>query len=155
MKQNVVSFMLRFIRESEAEEARWRGMIQHVQGHKEQPFTQFSQALTFMQEHVNETIRATFDDTTPPPQDFNPFLETTKLWGEFMPQYQQMVLDAMEQAKNHFPIQMENMMQGVMQLWGMAPPAFSDAGAETAALKAEVKRLQNQVAQLEQALADR
>lgn len=62
MSHDVVSFMLRFVRDAgQGSQARWRGLIRHVQGDSEKQFTQFREALEFMQAHVNSVIRAAFD----------------------------------------------------------------------------------------------
>ncbi|NDJ77459.1 MAG: hypothetical protein GYB65_14500 [Chloroflexi bacterium] len=97
MNQEVVSFMLRFIREeSNGQPARWRGMIKHVQSDSTADFAHFSAALEFMQNHVNETIRQSFGDeeTLLTPEEI--LAETAKLWGELAPRYTDIVLQSME-----------------------------------------------------------
>ncbi|MCD4687537.1 MAG: hypothetical protein K8S97_16530, partial [Anaerolineae bacterium] len=61
MNQEVVSFILRFVREgSEDQPARWRGVIKHVQSDHSADFARFQDALQFMQEHVDEAIQQAF-----------------------------------------------------------------------------------------------
>jgi len=96
MNQDVVSFVLRFVREeSDGHPARWRGVIKHVQSDDTADFARFSDALDFMQERVNDTIRHSFaDDEQPGPEKI--FAETARLWGEMAPRYTDMMLQSME-----------------------------------------------------------
>ena len=122
MSQDVVSFVLRFVREmGEDQQARWRGIIKHVQGDTESHFTQFSEALEFMQTHVNEVIKTTFDETAKL-DEANPFLETARLWGEFMPRYTRLMQDTMTEAVHSsvaMTQQMEQAMAATLAAWGM------------------------------------
>lgn len=96
MNQEVVSFMLRFVREeSNGQAARWRGVIKHVQSDDTTDFARFSDALQFMQEHVDEAIRQAFasDDKLTPERMF---AETARLWGEMAPRYTDIMLQSME-----------------------------------------------------------
>jgi hypothetical protein len=55
MTLEMTSFVLRFVREvSEEQEARWRGLIQHVQSGAERNFATFAEAVQFMQGRVLE-----------------------------------------------------------------------------------------------------
>ena len=100
MSQDVVSFVLRFVRDAgQDSQARWRGKVQHVQGSAERQFSQFSEALTFMQEHMNSAAEAAAQDGAKLAQN-NPWLETAKLWGEFVPQYNKLVLENMNEMSS-------------------------------------------------------
>ena len=100
MSQDVVSFVLRFVRDAGQEsQARWRGKVQHVQGSAERQFSQFSEALAFMQEHMNSAAETAAKDSAKLAQN-NPWLETAKLWGEFVPQYNKLMLENMESASS-------------------------------------------------------
>lgn len=95
MNQDVVSFVLRFVREEGDGQARWRGVIKHVQSDDTADFARFSDALAFMQERVNDTIRQSFaDDEQPAPEKM--FAETARLWGEMAPRYTDIMLQSME-----------------------------------------------------------
>ena len=156
MNQDVVSFMLRFVREaSEDQQARWRGVIQHVQGNAERQFTQFSEALTFMQTHVNEMVKGTFDGESQP-ETFNPVLETARLWGEFVPQYNKMMLNAVEEAVQSSmkaPQQMEQTITSMMRAWGMTA-GEDPAQSQVEALKEQVASLTQQIDTLQAKLAE-
>jgi len=96
MAQEVVSFVLRFIREeSDGQPARWRGVIKHVQSDRTADFARFDDALAFMQDHVNEAIRQAFAGDEPlSPERI--FAETARLWGEMAPRYTDIMLQSME-----------------------------------------------------------
>jgi hypothetical protein len=66
MDQDLVSFVVRFVREaSEEQQARWRGVVKHVQSNTEASFSQFSEALAFMQGYVNEIAQSSLEETAP------------------------------------------------------------------------------------------
>lgn len=134
MSQDLVSFVIRFVREvSEDQQARWRGVIKHVQGDTETHFTQFSEALAFMQEHVNELIQATFEDSERISEEaaqVNPFLETTRLWGEYMPRYTQMMTEMMGET-GPMTDQMKQAMAASFKAWGIPTQAEQEQTAAT------------------------
>ncbi|NLX11086.1 MAG: hypothetical protein GXY36_15670 [Chloroflexi bacterium] len=98
MNQDMVSFVLRFVREEgdDGQQVRWRGVIKHVQSDRTADFARFSDALEFMQNHVTETIRQSFSESDAPPTPENIFAETARLWGEMAPRYTDIMLQSME-----------------------------------------------------------
>ena len=161
MTQDMVSFVLRFVREAgEEQEARWRGIIKHVQSDDEAHFAQFAEALEFMQAHVNEVVNKAFAETAESSQE-NPFLETTRLWGEYMPQYTQLMLDTVREtmttpfAGTAVAQQVENAFLKTWEAWGLSTPQEQEQSADQleslvaqlATLQAKVKELENQIAQ--------
>lgn len=102
MNQNLVSFVVRFVREvDEDQQARWRGIIKHVQGDAKTHFSQFSEALAFMQAHVDEVVRgslASAKEADAATGEANLFLETARLWGAFWPPNIREMLEASEEA---------------------------------------------------------
>lgn len=96
MSQEVISFVLRFVREAgEAQDARWRGSVKHVQSAAERQFSQFSEALNFMQSQLNDSVQAAVESSS---AVNTPWLETARLWGEFVPQVNRIVLEQMNEA---------------------------------------------------------
>jgi polyhydroxyalkanoate synthesis regulator phasin len=96
MAQEVVSFVLRFVREeSGGQPARWRGMIKHVQSDHTADFARFGDALQFMQAHVDDAIRQAFAGPDPVAPEAL-FAETARLWGEMAPRYTDIMLQSME-----------------------------------------------------------
>ena len=96
MTQEVVSFVLRFVREEgSGQPARWRGVIKHVQSDHTADFARFGDALQFMQNHVDDAIRQAFAGPDPvAPETL--FAETARLWGEMAPRYTDIMLQSME-----------------------------------------------------------
>ena len=148
---DVVSFVLRFVREaSDEQEARWRGTIRHVQGSSERSFKQFSEALGFMQAQLNDLVETTVKtavkttvetavETAVESSDrlarSNPWIETAKLWGEFVPQVNRLMLERVSEAVQKAPV----------LGWG--------AGRE-ARLQARLEALTSQLSSLSATLAD-
>lgn len=164
MEQDLVSFVLRFVREAgEDQQARWRGMIKHVQSNTETGFTQFAEALAFMQGYVNEVVEASFEETQRMGQAFgeaNPFMETARLWGDFMPRYTQMMMDSMGEAATGAGAQrmmkpMEEAMNATLAAWGMGRPAQQEQAAETlAAMSQQLTDLTAKVAELQKQIIE-
>ena len=99
MDQDLVSFVIRFVREAgDDQQARWRGVIKHEQSNGEANFTQFSEALAFMQGFVNDVVQNSVSESKRFTEAYglvNPFLETTRLWGELMPAYTKTMMEMM------------------------------------------------------------
>ncbi len=121
MNQEVVSFVLRFIREeSDGQPARWRGVIKHVQSDQAADFAAFSDALTFMQSHVDEAIRRTFSGTEADAASI--LAETARLWGELAPRYTNLMLQSMELMLDQGRRISETLVESLGQ-WNVPPPA--------------------------------
>lgn len=161
MTQDMVSFVLRFVREAgEEQEARWRGIIKHVQSNDEAHFLRFAEALEFMQAHVNEVVNKAFSEESESHTD-NPFLETTRLWGEYMPQYTQLMLETVKEtmttpfAGTPMAQQVENALLNTWAAWGLSTPREQEQTADQlesllsqlAALHEKVKDLETQIVQ--------
>ena len=169
MDQDMVSFVVRFVREAgEEQQARWRGVIKHVQSNTEASFSQFSEALAFMQGYVNDIAQAGFEEARRMGESFgdtNPFAETTRLWGDFMPRYTQMMVDSMNEAiatSASMTKPMEEMWGSTLSAWGMpsrtgraeqperenTSEAMETMVAQLAALNEKIAELENQLAGL-------
>ena len=174
MDQDMVSFVLRFVREAgEEQQARWRGVVKHVQSNTETSFSQFSEAFSFMQSYVNDIARMgqSFGDANQfATNQFatNPFAETTRLWGDFMPRYTQMMMDSMNEAMASgasLAKPMEEMMDSTLSAWGMptrterteqskqsdkenTAGAMEAMAAQLAALNEKIGALENQITEL-------
>jgi len=172
MDQDMVSFVLRFVREAgDEQQARWRGIVKHVQSNTEASFSQFSEALAFMQGYVNEVAQASFEESRRMGEGFaetneyaanvfaaNPFAETTRLWGD----YTKTVMDSMGEAMLSgagVTKPMEEMMNATLSAWGMptrskqpeqqnAADAMEAMTAKMAALNEKIAALENQLSEL-------
>ena len=165
MDQDLVSFVLRFVREAgEEQQARWRGVVKHVQSNTEASFSQFSEALAFMQGYVNDIAQSSFQETARMGEAFadsagygtNPFAETTRLWGEYMPRYTQMMMDSMNEAvatSAGMAKPVEEMMESTMSAWGMPTRSAQATQDKTAAaledMTAQLSALNKKIASLE------
>lgn len=155
MNQEVVSFVLRFVREGgDDHPARWRGVIKHVQSDHSADFAHFQDALQFMQEHVDEAIRQAFSsgDKLLTPESM--LAETTRLWGEMAPRYTDIMLESMqfmlEQGRRMGSVFAEN-----MTLWQHARPNQQAHMHEVIAqLTAQVETLNAKIEELETRLHD-
>jgi hypothetical protein len=170
MEQDLVSFVLRFVREAgEEQQARWRGVVKHVQSNTEASFSQFAEALAFMQGYVNDVAQSSFKETAqvgqamadPSAYGANPFAETARLWGEYMPRYTQMMVDSVNEAMATgagMVRPVEEMMESTMTAWGM-PGRAAQAGQDNTAaaleaIAAQMTALNEKIASLETQLAD-
>lgn len=104
---NVASFVLRFTQElwqdTQGEpHVRWRGHIRHVQGNEEERFTDFAEAVTFIQRYLTELTADSLagDKSVSEEKDFQEkvFKESFKLWEQFASSYSNMMFQAMEQT---------------------------------------------------------
>jgi polyhydroxyalkanoate synthesis regulator phasin len=156
MNQDVVSFVLRFIREDggNSQPARWRGVIKHVQSDHSADFTHFGDALQFMQAHVDEAIRQAFVDQEPLTPE-NILAETTRLWGEVAPRYTDFMLQSMEAMLDQGRRFAEN-----MSTWGQTTPDTPEQRQQARMLElmerlaVQVETLTARVEQLEARLRD-
>jgi ubiquinone biosynthesis protein UbiJ len=155
MNQDVVSFVLRFIREDGGSQpARWRGVIKHVQSDHSADFTHFSDALQFMQAHVDEAIRQAFVDQEPLTPE-NMIAETARLWGEMAPRYTDFMLQSMEAMLDQGRRMGETFAENIAG-WGQIPQQTQqDRVIELMErLVAQVDALTARVEQLEARLRD-
>lgn len=99
MSEDLVSFVLRFVRETgEGQQARWRGVVKHVQSNTESNFSQFAEALAFMQSHVQEIVQDNFKQATRATDQVHPvdpLSESIRLWGSYMPPLTRAIAEAM------------------------------------------------------------
>ena len=149
MDQDMVSFVLRFVREvSEEQQARWRGVVKHVQSNTEASFSNFAEAMSFIQERVNELLATTYEEAdlmTGANRDYNPFLESAKIWSDFMKPYSSMVSETMDEAllrAADSPVsqQMRQAMSSSMAAWGLS------AKSDEAQLAQNLQALSEQMA---------
>ncbi len=88
MTLDTSSFVVRFIREvAQDQQTRWRGTINHVQSNTQLSFTQFAEAVRFMQSQMGKEVAAEL---------FDPELaaKTTEAWGQVALKYQEFILQA-------------------------------------------------------------
>jgi hypothetical protein len=99
---NIASFVLRFTQELWQDEhgepqVQWRGHIRHVQGDEEDRFTDFAEAVAFIQRYLTQlTLNALTGSETMSQEKV--LRESFKLWDQFASSYTHMMFQAMEQT---------------------------------------------------------
>ena len=99
-QRSVASFMLRFTQDLWQDEngdpqVQWRGRINHVQGNEEIPFTDFTEALTFIQRQLQDLTLQAFPTADPEIRE-KALKESFKLWEQFTAGYADLVFAAMQ-----------------------------------------------------------
>ena len=119
-QRNVTSFVLRFTQDLWQDEngepkVQWRGHINHVQGDEEIPFTDFKEALQFIQKQLQQLTQHAFPNADA--QTMKKLLaESAKIWEQFAADYSNQLVKTMELA-----------IQQSQELQGQAGDAFARA----------------------------
>lgn len=157
---NIASFVLRFTQELWQDtggepHVRWRGHIRHVQGTAEERFTDFADAVTFMQRYLTQLTIDTLSGTEELTQE-KIFAESFKMWEQFASSYAKMMSQAMEQSVRQsetFREQIDEAGKRVMDAWRIPFQADQHTLAETVDhLQAQIEALAKKVETLEQQL---
>ncbi|HXW01388.1 MAG TPA: hypothetical protein VEC93_23460, partial [Anaerolineae bacterium] len=101
-QNNIASFVLRFTqelwRDAQGEpHVQWRGHIHHVQGDEEDRFTDFAEAVVFIQRYLTELTRNALAGGRAMPQE-KVLQESLKMWEQFASNYTDMMFEAMERT---------------------------------------------------------
>lgn len=157
---NIASFVLRFTQElwqdaQKEAHVRWRGYIRHVQGHEENRFTDFAEAVSFMQRHLTQLTMDTLAGDKNMSQD-KVFNESFKLWEQFASSYTDMMFQAMEQSLKQseaFREQVDGVRESATKAWQFPFQTNQEELLKTVdALRMQVEALSNKVADLEKKL---
>jgi hypothetical protein len=156
-QRSIASFMIRFTQhiwtDSQDEpQVQWRGQINHVQGTEELTFTDLTEALEFIQQHLTQlTIAATSGDDA---QDQQKVLDKSHiLWEQFADSYSNMVFSAMKNTINQSEViknQMDQAMDSAIKSWQMPmateqdeiSSAIDDLNAQLQSLTEKVEKLE-------------
>ncbi|MFN8423855.1 MAG: hypothetical protein U0470_10925 [Anaerolineae bacterium] len=100
--RDVASFVLRFTQDLYEDEAgesrvRWRGHIRHVQSDADARFTEFADAVAFIQRRLAELTKNAVADRSPADQE-QVMADSLQFWERFASGYATMVLDAFSQT---------------------------------------------------------
>lgn len=101
-EKDIASFTLRFVQQrwrdaSGEPKVQWRGIIRHIQSSDETSFTDFVEALEFIQSHLAQlTLEATSGDSKPEQEKF--LNESLKFWERFASNYSDMMFSALQQS---------------------------------------------------------
>jgi hypothetical protein len=159
-QNNVASFVLRFTQEmwqdaQDEPHVQWRGHIRHVQGDEEDRFTDFAEAVAFIQRYLAQlTMEAIAGG-----QNMNQekvLQESFKLWEQFASSYTGMMFEAMEQTVKQsqtFREQIDQAAQRALKAWQFSgQPDQKQMFEALKSLQAQVEALTAKVEKLEQAL---
>jgi hypothetical protein len=159
-QNNIASFVLRFTQElwhdSQGEpHIQWRGHIRHVQGNEEGRFTDFAEAVAFIQRYLTQLTMKTVSGGQSLNQE-KVLRESFKFWEQFASNYTGMMVEAMEHTvkqSQSFKDQLDQAAERALKAWHL--PVQSDQVEiinKLNALQAQVEALTNHVAVLEKAL---
>jgi hypothetical protein len=166
VQRDVASFLVRFTQDlwqdDEGEpHIQWRGHIRHIQGDNETRFTDFAEAVSFIQKYLTQlTLDAlnTFPGGDKMDQE-ETLRESFKLWEKFASSYTNMMFDAMERTikqSDAIREQMDETVKSAMKSW--QPPTQTDQGQIVEALhdlKAQIQILTEKVERLEKGLGEK
>jgi hypothetical protein len=160
--RGIASFLIRFTQdlwEDEQGEPRvqWRGRINHVQGDEEQSFTDFSEVVEFIQQHLTQLTLDSMPKDGQMDQE-KTLHESFKLWERFASSYTDLMFDAMErtiQGSQAIKNQMDVTVEEMFKRWkaSLQPPTEQEE-LETALadLVEQVQVLADRIAYLEDRL---
>ena len=157
---NVASFVLRFTEELWQDEegephVQWRGHIRHVQGDEEDRFTDFTEAVAFIQHYLTQLTMNALAGGQGMQQE-KVLSGSFKMWERFTSSYMDMMFDAMAQTvkqSQNLKEQIDHSTERVLRAWQL--PAQSDPEQIVAVLndfRSQIEALTLKVEQLEQSL---
>ncbi|MGD8751188.1 MAG: hypothetical protein PVG14_07185 [Anaerolineales bacterium] len=152
--RGIASFLIRFTQdlwEDDQGEPRvqWRGRINHVQGDEEQSFTDFSEVVEFIQQHLTQLTLDSIPKDGQMDQE-KTLHESFKLWERFASSYTDLMFDAMErtiQGSQVIKSQMDVTMDEMFKRW--------KASLQPSSEKEEIGKALNKLVEQVQVLADR
>ncbi len=159
-QRDVASFLIRFTQDlwrspQGDPELQWRGVIRHVQGDEELGFTDFAEALKFIQGHLAQvTVNAIPGSSQ---KDREKALKAGfKLWEQFASSYSNMMFEAMERTIQGSEALKKQMDQAVRQTLKSWPTMEKEPDQELASMlqdmAEQVNALTEKVALLEKKL---
>ena len=160
---NVASFVLRFTQEmwqdTQGEpHVRWRGHIRHVQGDEEERFTDFTEAVSFIQHYLTELTEDSLAGNGGVSQE-KVLTESLKLWEKFASSYANMMVQAMEQTVKQSEIikeQMDEATKQTLNVWQVPGQLNEGRIVEVLnSLQAQVQALTEKIDVLEKRIEER
>jgi mevalonate kinase len=157
---NIASFVLRFTHElwqdTQGEpHVQWRGHIRHVQGDEEDHFTDFAEAVAFMQHYLFQLTLKVLAGGQNMSQE-KVLQESFKLWERFASGYTEMMSQAMGQTLKQsqtFKEHMDQAAQRALKAWQFpTQPDQRELVEALNSLQAQIQALTIKVEKLEEAL---
>jgi hypothetical protein len=159
-QNNIASFILRFTQElwqdAQGEpRIQWKGLIRHVQGDEEDRFTDFAEAVAFIQRNLTQLTLNTVAEGQNMNQE-KVLQESFKLWEQFASSYTKMMFQAVEQTvkqSQSLKEQIDQAAEQALHAWQMPVQPDQKQLLETLnQLQIQVQTLTNRVEQLEKSL---
>ena len=156
-QRDVASFMIRFTQDmwrnaNGDPELQYRGRIRHVQGDEEITFTDFSEAVRFIQEHLAQLTLDALPGDSKMDQE-KALRDSFKMWEDFATSYTSMMFETMERTIDQseaFKRQMDKAVEESMKTWQPQMQAEEDQIAATLAnLSAQIEALTARIENLE------
>jgi hypothetical protein len=160
LQNNIASFVLRFTQElwqdAQGEpHVQWRGHIRHVQGDEEDRFTDFAEAVAFIQRYLTQLTLEALSGGQAMSQE-KVLQESFKMWERFASSYTDMMFQAMEQTVKQsqtFKEQIDQATQQALKAWQLPLPSDQRQLVEAFnSLQTQIKALTDKVEELEEAL---
>jgi hypothetical protein len=162
-QRDIASFLIRFTQdfwrsETGDPQIAWRGHIRHVQGEGEETFTDFADALKFIQDHLAQLTLEAMPDADQQEQE-KALKEGFKLWERFASSYSNMIFEAMERTmaqSESMKSQMDKAVEKTLEAWRLPRTSRQrQVDATIADINSQIEQLANKVAALEKTFADK
>lgn len=168
-QRDVASFLVRFTQDAWHDDqgepqVEWRGHIRHIQGDNHIPFTDFSEAVAFMQRHMTELTVGSFEALSARDQAErdDPLQETFRLWEKSAAGYASMMFSAVRQTMEQTMQQSESLKQQMDSAVRESLKAWTPSSDERSrpileallGLRAQVRALAERVSGMEEALQE-
>lgn len=159
-QNNIASFVLRFTqelwRDAQGEpHVQWRGHIRHVQGDEEGRFTDFAEAVAFIQRYLTQLTLEALTGGQPMNQE-KVLQESFKIWEQFASSYTDMMFETMQHTVKQseaFREQFDQAAERALKTWQLSPqPPYRDFVAALNLLQTQVETLTSKVEKLEKSL---
>lgn len=162
-QRDVASFLIRFTQDLWRNPAgdpkiAWRGHIQHVQGEAEKTFTDFADALSFIQDHLAQLTIGALPGADQGDQE-KALKEGFKLWEQFANSYSTMMFETLERTmaqSESIKVQMDKAVAKTLEAWKMpGSPGQREVEATIVEIRAQIEALAKKITELERTIADK
>ncbi len=160
-QRDIASFLIRFTQDLWRNPAgdpkiAWRGHIQHVQGEAEKTFTDFADALKFIQDHLAQLTIGAMPGADQGDQE-KALKEGFKLWEQFANSYSTMMFETLERTmaqSESIKVQMDKAVEKTLEAWNLPrTQGQREVDATIVEIRTQIEGLAKKVAELEQTIA--
>jgi hypothetical protein len=160
VQNNIASFVLRFTQELWRDDngeshVQWRGHIRHVQGDEEDRFTDFAEAVSFIQRYLTQLTLETLAGGRTLNQE-NVLRESFKVWEQLAASYTDLMFEAMHRTVKQseaFREQLDEATERALKIWQLPVQPNQEQLVEAIkSLQEQVQTLSSKVEDLEKTL---